>query len=182
MRYSHLQVSHHCIESYQRHDGEFNNFEWIRPEKDLIIFRGTDEGRDVLTDFRLLLYWRFLRYAARPLYEHLADQVHLLDLPLTFGGHSLGAELAKVMGAMFIRDFGPSAVDQIVAFAPPRTWKRWDLQGRPYTGYRNGFDVVTYGPGIRHQEELVQLARPSIRIVTRHKMSEYNQLMKRRFA
>ena len=185
MNHSHLTTSRYCVESYQRCDGEVDNFQYIHPRSNLLAFRGTDQLRDIYSDWKMTLHWRFRR-ELKPLFAHLLNNLDL-QFPITLTGHSMGADIAKVMALEFVR--AGYEVNQIIAFAPPRTGHFREIAHVPYAGYRNGPDLVTYGPGIRHQAPLIELSpwywkRPPWQWRMPHnvhKMSQYNHLLKGRY-
>jgi len=175
-RYSHLTLSQYCVESYQHSDHSDGNFQYINPKPDLLVFRGTDEIRDVLSDVQLILMTRFDSHVV-DLIGELVESGRL-QFPITLAGHSMGAAIAQRAGILF-RKFGYQ-VDQIVCFAPPRIGKNKHIK-RITTCYRNGNDLVTYVPWFRHQSKPIQLAHFSFRVVSRHRMSEYNHLMRKKY-
>lgn len=176
MRYSHLQISQYCIEAYLRHDGEVGNFQYIHPKPDLLLFRGTDQLRDIYSDWKMILHWRFVK-ELEPLFQHLVNDLEL-KFPITVGGHSMGADIAKEF-AVWLLARGYS-VDQVIVFAPPRTGRRKSIK-KIYVGHRAGPDLVTYGPGLFHVNRLISLANGFTWFYTRHKMSEYHNRMKKKY-
>jgi len=181
MKYSHLSLSNYCLEAYQRADLIVNNYQCIIPAADLIVFRGTDELRDWLSNARMILFnGRKFNAELEPLIGQLLTRDPALTFPITLAGHSLGGEIAKRIGERLV-SMGLQ-VQQIVTFAPPRTGKSKILKDTLYVAHRNGNDIVTYVPGFRHQTKPIQLAHHySPRVLSRHKMSEYNALMRLRY-
>ncbi len=94
----------------------------MRPYFAILVFRGTDSNRDILTDFELgILPWdrnevgihKGFRKALDSVWDEIEKELSQLACPIFYTGHSLGAALATLAAARY----APRAV---YTFGSPR--------------------------------------------------------------
>lgn len=141
-----------CRESYRRSDGVIGGtLEILRPHPGLVCFRGSDERRDWLINFRCAPVWTkelglVHKGFFREIERNWLELRPFLRAGMTLTGHSKGAATAQMVAAfMAIEGMAPGRIE---AFAPPRvggkTFGRLIRQALRI--YRHGGDIVTHAP------------------------------------
>ncbi len=137
----------------------------------IIVFDGSNDLKDWVSNFRANkdgdihsgFYASFLKFEAE-----LSEYLNNRFASVTFAGHSRGGALATIAARYFI-DRGALNSCSCITFGSPKVGDREYRDGYnklpiDHTGYRNGWDLVTYTPpsltGYRHVGKIVRLKRP----------------------
>ena len=125
-------------------------------EYQYIIFPGSNEGKDWLTNLR---FWSkhyngnryhggYLKTLAPHVQKilYLAESRNPHDLPVIIAGHSAGGAWAVILAVL-----SGLTPDQVVTFGSPRAIKRADQSTQQFlnarlTNYKNAYDLVTRLP------------------------------------
>lgn len=179
---NHIAFMHLVNESYERKDDEIANIEFIH-KGDVFVFRGTDEFKDIITDVRFIPWTGYGIGYSPAGFVKIAEQVTtgVLQLatggPLTLIGHSEGAAIALLVGAMALQR--GYLVHEIVTFGCPRIGRLKILKDVNVTMYKNGNDFVTMLPPIfLHCRKQTKIgSKWSWHIVTDHFRRNYTRSM-----
>ena len=180
---NYLHYARLAEESYHRKDFEVNDIEMLVIDKSTVVFRGTDEWKDIVTDLRFTPWYTKelglhpfgITKVANEVTESISKELDITK-PLTLIGHSLGGAIA-LRGAENLIKKG-FKIELIIVFGCPRVGRLKELDDIEIIFVKDSNDVVTMIPAFRHCRKQTKIgSRWSWRIVEDHFIRNYLEVL-----